>query len=584
MKIHVAARNEDFAQQFSKNNPNAVDVVLHRGAKSLFTLLQGIIDSEEDYALFVHDDVFMPSSVNSYISKLVETLNTEWPNWGICGNAGIVAPTLTAGSRVCRYLFDPHGGPSLGGHVLPAETVDGNTILINCRALRQANVQLPIFEGFQFYDISLSVETLAAGRAVLIAPDLACFHNSKGNQSEFDRAFGSKALIDYLSNKLSNRLLYSLNGVLKLPFLGKKPTQFDICNKAVENASIGRPKAKIAFVIRSQFRNRPLLTRAINSTLAFAAATNNKSIKTYVVTEDAGNDYIKELPEVVSVIAASITETVDTRHLLIREAINSIDEDFVLFLDDDDWVFPNEADYISDLLSCLPITSHLVVESQHFAEAIKVPGETDWRNSSLVAERRFASADWPLNFTGSNYVPMCGIFYSRTILLQQPSETYGKITYYEDYTVSLFAMLNPESIFFSIPKLVSGISIRDAQNGLENTVNVKNRIKWNQSQAELAHYICANTSSNIAFSIGESFGVYSKERSIDRNEANKNYDLNWTDRKSIAISRLIMGLFAFIFHPRHYKTNISGLLSATKSGGIRGFVRSIADMRQLFGR
>ncbi|WP_247996554.1 hypothetical protein [Brucella tritici] len=584
MKIHVAARNEEYAQQFSKNNPNAVDVILHRGARSLFKLLQDVIDSDDDYALFVHDDVFLPSSMNSHVSKLIETLNVDWPNWGICGNAGIVAPTLTAGSRVCRYLFDPHGGPSLGGHVLPAETVDGNTILINCHALRQANVQLPMFEGFQFYDISLSVETLAAGLAVLIAPDLACFHNSKGNQSEFDRAFGSQALIEYLSNKLSNRLVYSLNGILKLPFTGKKPRQFDICNTAVKNASIGRPEAKIAFVIRSQFRNKSLLLRAVNSTLAFAAATKSQSIKTYVVTENADHDSVNDLPENVPVIAASIPQVADTRHLLIREAVKFLNEDFVLFLDDDDWAFPNEADYISDLLACLPTTAHLVVESQHFSEAIIVPGETDWRNSSVLPQRRFISADWPLNFTGNNYVPMCGVFYSRRILLQQPVETYEKITYYEDYTVSIFALLNVESIFFSTPRLVSGISIRNAVNAVENTVTVKDRTKWNQSQAELAHYICINRSNNVAFSIGEAFGVQSK-RDNSRHFVGENYaNLTWLDRKSIASTRFIHGLLAFIFYPSHYASNISSLGSAIKSGGIRKIVRTIADMRNLFQR
>src|SRR5690606_38212394 len=138
MRIHVAARNEAYGQQFMKNNSAVHNVVLHQGTSSLFTLLQSIIDGEDDYALFVHDDVFLPSSMNEHVFSLIEELNTNWPNWGICGNAGIIAPSLADGGRACRYLFDPHGGPSLGGFILPAETVDGNTILLNCRALRKA--------------------------------------------------------------------------------------------------------------------------------------------------------------------------------------------------------------------------------------------------------------------------------------------------------------------------------------------------------------------------------------------------------------------------------------------------------------
>lgn len=575
MKIHVAARNEAYALQFSKNNPDVQNVVLHRGVSSLFTLLQSIIDGNDDYALFVHDDIFLPSSMNDHVSKLIDKLNTEWPNWGICGNAGIIAPTLAGGSRTCRFLFDPHGGPSLRGFILPAETIDGNTILLNCRALRAAQVRLPSFEGFQFYDISLSVETLAGGLAVLLAPQLACYHDSKGNQSEFDRALQSKPLIEYLSGKLSNRSVSSLNGLLKLPFMGKKNGQFDICNTALRNAAVGRSEAKIAFVIRTQFRDAPLLLRAIISTLTFSAATENRSIKTYVVTENADDATVKKLPHNVKVIAADCGATSDTRNHLIKRAVNSISEDFVLFLDDDDWVFPNEASYISDLLTCLPTTASLVVESQHFAEAIMIAGETDWRNSTLHPQRKFFSRDWPKNLTGQNYVPMCGAFYSRDILSQQPQETYEKIIYYEDFTVSLFALLNSNSVFFSIPKLVSGISIRNIGSSVANTVNVTDRTKWNQSQAEVAHYLCASATNNVAFSIGDAIGSHTTRYAVEQ----QNVHLSWLDRKSIASTRLIHGLFAYMFHPRDYASNLKAILLATKLDGARGAVRSIANLR-----
>ncbi|MBB4096126.1 hypothetical protein HGG72_11765 [Ochrobactrum pecoris] len=578
MRIHVAARNKVYAQQFAKNNPNAENVILHRGSSSLFTLLQSIIDGEDDYALFVHDDVFLPISINDYVLTLIDELNTNWPNWGICGNAGITAPALAGGGRACRFLFDPHGGPSLGGLVLPAETVDGNTILLNCRALRNAAVRLPSFEGFQFYDISLSVETLAGGLAVLLAPQLACYHNSKGNQSEFDRAFGSKALIEYLSGKLVNRSVNSLNGILKLPFTGEKQGQFDICTTSLRNAAVGRPEAKVAFVIRSQFRNVPLLLRAITSTLAFAAATDNRSIKTYVVTENSDHAAIANFPTNVGILAADCPAATDTRNHLINAAVNSISEDFVLFLDDDDWVFPNEAAYIADLLTCLPPCASLVVESQRFSEAIMVAGETDWRNSSLRPQRRFVAQDWPKNFTGNNYIPMCGAFYSRIVLSQQPTETYEKITYHEDFTVSLFALLNPNSVFFSVPKLISGISIRDVRSNVANTVNVTDRTKWNQSQAELAHYLCANSTNNVAYSIGDAFASragYAGGHVVGQQNAH----LSWLDRKSIASTRFIHGLMAGIIRPADYSSNLKRLGSAIKSDGVRGGVRAIAEMR-----
>ena len=581
MRIHVAARNEAYAQQFAKNNPGAQNVILHRASSSLFTLLQSIIDGDDDYALFVHDDVFLPYSMNDYVLALIEELNTNWPNWGICGNAGITTPTLAGGGRVCRFLFDPHGGPSLGGFILPAETVDGNTILINCRALREADVRLPSFEGFQFYDISLSVETLAAGLAALLAPQLACYHNSKGNQSEFDRAFKSKSLNEYLANRLSNRYVNTLNGTLSLPFTAKKRGQFDICTTALRNAALGRPDAKIAFVIRSQFRDLSLLSRAITSTLAFAAATQNNSIRTYVITENSDHKALSVFSDKISIIQSKHTASADTRNILIRDAIKSITEDFVLFLDDDDWVFPNEAGYISDLLGCLPDTASLIVESQHFSEAITVPGETDWRNSTLRPQRRFLSTDWPMNFTGNNYIPMCGAFYSRKILMDQPPETYENIVYYEDYAASIFALLNVNSLFFSAPKLISGISIRDIGSSVSNTVTVADRTKWNQSQAELAHHLCANKTNNVAYSIGEAFASRGSRHSSGSVVGQQNVHLSWLDRKSIACTRFIHGLIICIISPCHYAYILKRLVNALKSGGAREAFRSIVDMRDI---
>ncbi|GEM_PF-769180 len=577
MKIHVAARNETSALQFTKNNPDATNVVLHRHVNSLLTFLQTIIDSDVDYALFVHDDVFLPSSINDTVFKLIDKLNTEWPNWGICGNAGITAPTLADGSRICRFLFDPHGGPSLSGFILPAETVDGNTILLNCRALRAAGVRLPSFEGFQFYDIILSIETLAAGLAVLLAPQLAVYHNSKGSQEEFERTAGSKLYIDYLSDRLSNRLVHSFNGVLTLPFKGQTPGQFDICNTALKNAATSRPKAKIAFVIRTQFRDVSLLLRAVTSTLAFAAAAENDAVKTYIVTESLDVDAIKYLPNNVKVITADYILASNAKNHLIKWDSYSIDEDFILFLDDEDWVFPNEAAYISDLLTCLPTFANLVVDCHSFTEKTVIAGEIDRRNSNLRPLKRFFSKDWPKNFIGNNYTPMCGLFYSRNILLHLPQEFSNKIVWCEDINANLFAMLNQNSVFFSVPKLVSGISVRDERNNFSNIADVTDNIKYHRMQAELTHYLCSSATNNVTLSIGRAFG------SIDYESYNawQRYGrLSWLDRKSITAIRFIRGLCSFIIQPKNYVSHLKSIGLAIKSDGVRGAVATVSNMRR----
>ncbi|QWK79608.1 hypothetical protein [Ochrobactrum sp. BTU1] len=554
------------------NNPGAKDVVLHQGTSSLFELLQNIIAGDDDYALFVHDDVFLPSGINAHIEELKKELDADWPNWGICGNAGIVAPTLAGNSRACRYLFDPHGGPSLCGYMLPAETIDGNMILLNCRALRQASVSLPNFKGFQFYDISLSIETLAAGLAVLIAPNLACYHDSKGNQSEFDSAFSAKGLRDYLANRLSNELVYTLNGTLKLPS-ARTQGQFDICGKAIENASTGRPKATIAFVIIFGSQDDASLSRAVTDTLKFSEVSQNQSIRTYVVAGNSDKNIDRLSHSNITVINIDLPHCDDRKSFLIRDAINVIEEEFVLFIEDGDYIVSENAEYISNLLTCLPKNSSLVVENRFFFK----DSTEDLKNT--VSKKGRHSHDWPLIFNGIDELPLCSVFYSTKTLKRNPIDIYDKITFFENYTTAIFSLLNPTSIFFSTPKLLS-TSHRRGSNDAGGTMTLSRQSRSYQSRAELARLLCLNKSSSIAFSIGEAFVAASNDSNSQHFVGNPILQLSWLDRKSLASSRFLHGLFAFILSPNHYRYNLQKLASAVRSGGIRTAVRTVADMRE----
>src|SRR5690606_403453 len=157
------------------------------------------------------------------------------------------------------------------------------------------------------------------------------------------------------------RFITTIEGIIRIPFIGNHSGRFDVCITALKNASVAREKASIAFIIRTQFRNEQMLKRAIVSTLAFAAETDNHTINTYVITDKDSSSYLNEFSTKINIINVIAPHNTDTRNILIREAIRSVSEDYILFLDDDDWVFPNEAQYVSMLLSCLPKIATLVV-------------------------------------------------------------------------------------------------------------------------------------------------------------------------------------------------------------------------------
>lgn len=575
MKIHIAARNSQSEDQFKRNNPDAVNCVFHKNNISLFDLLQDIIDGKEDYVFFAHDDVFLPSCVNKNIKNLIDKLNSEWPKWGICSNAGIIAPEAADGSRICRFIFDPHAGNNLSGFIMPAESVDGNSILLNCRALRDAQVKLPKFNGFQGYDLSLSIETIGAGLAVLVAPQLACYHTSGGNLNQFNDACKSKNFLNYLATKIVNRSITTLNGTLELPFLFKNNGRFDLPRKALQNAIVGRAEASVAIVIRTQFRNINLLKRAILSALAFDASLETGRAQIYLVTDKPVSKDISDLESKVTIVSSSFETKTDTRNLLVEKAIECVSESHILFLDDDDFIFPNESSFILKILTCVPKTANLVVDSLLFDESSPSDGTDNLQNSFLKIKCRYYSSEWPLNLKGNNHVPMCGIFYSREILLEQPKDTYQNVDLFEDYTLSMYSILNQKSLFFSIPIIVSGICVREVNSSIPNTVNVNDRTKWSRSLSEVSFLLSNKMDGNILLGI-------SKRANISNNNLPA-IILSRDEKKVLAIIRVISVFFRLISRPKTFIVNVKFIAGNLKRLGLKtALVRLIYHNKQLF--
>lgn len=565
MKIYIAARDSKSAYQFICNNPDAYNLVAKENNKSLFDFLQIIIDGEEDYALFVHDDVYLPRQINENIENLINKLNSEWPNWGLCGNAGIVTPEAANGSRICRFIFDPYAGNNFFGHIIPAETIDGNSILLNCRALRKAGVKLPKFNGFQGYDISLSIETIDAGLAVLVAPQLACYHLSSGNLDHFNDVCKSKDFLSYLSNKIFNRSILTINGTIDLPFLFQKNGRFDLPRKVLENALIGRPEACVAIVIRTQFRNIDLLRRAISSALAFDASLEIGKAKVYLFTDKAVPDGISDLKNKIIIVTSHFESKADTRNLLIEKAVNFVTESHILFLDDDDIIFPNESNFILKILTCFPKTTTLVVDSLLFDETPPKGDEDNFQNSYLKIAKRFHSREWYLNLRGENHIPICGAFYSREILLEQPKETYQKIDLFEDYTLSIYAIFNQKSIFFSIPIIVSGICVRKIDSSIPNTVNVKDRTKWSRSLAELSFLLSNRLNGNVLLALSQRGDI------PDNNQ--QNISLKRYEKAILIIVRMVSVGFRLVANPKRVVSNVKFIIFSLRRVGFKNALR-----------
>jgi len=489
--IIVVARSEESGSKFVKRHSQFSDhIALKIGQRSYFGLLQDVIDNSElEHVCVVHDDVFLPRNFVDQLGLLVDELNDEWPNWGLVGNAGVCPFGIGYGSStVVRYIFDPHGGPNTNAGVVPALGIDGNVMLLHVGALRRAGVRMPDFNGFQLYDICLSIETIIGGLAVLVSPRLACFHSSAGGQQDFDIAMSSAGLSRYLASRIANKFIPTLNGKVVIHGEAKYSDRgsVDLIRQSIHVASIGRPPRKVAIVVRTQFKRRELLLRTLQTIDAFVVSSGKGAkFSKYIVTDSSDNiDF--SWPD-TSIIRFSLAAAGDTRFKLVRLAAECIDAEYLWFVDDDDWLFPNEAGRLGLIINVSPRSAIFFIRTQQFREVAFPTGTPDVvAHYTSYPSRVFEPSDFFDSLSGHNHTPFCGAIFPRESILEIPKAAIHCVTYFEDYLCILWVLLSGKATPVVFDALLVGISIRESG----NSITLTDRTEWNKSLGEIASLVC----------------------------------------------------------------------------------------------
>ncbi len=487
MKIFTVARSESAANDFVRRHQFIKnDIVVLLNESSLFNILNRIIEYEIEPVLFVHDDIYFNFDFVDRVNAAVKTLDNEYYGWGIAGNAGIACNELGfMASKKVRYISDPHGGPNLSGKIIPAESIDGNTMLLNVPLLKNKNVRLPHMEGFQLYDITLSIETVKAGLGVFILPHLLCFHSSGGNLQAFTRAVKSDSFKGYLDSTLKNNILMTINGDITID---SPQGELNFPEKALENCRRKYDDTSVAIIIRTQFKRNELLFRSILSIKSFIASSCNSHIfKCYIVTDDTSidRDTYYDIP-----VICFRCDMQDSRFFLVYKSLSVINTDYIWFVDDDDWLFPNEAKILTDSILSFPKESTFYIGSGYFNEKNISYGNNSWKGNSRSEYVRFFNPQELLkSILGYNSIPFCGIIFPRKSILKKINDNIvTSITYYEDYYVELSNMFLYDFFPVIIDRLFVGISIRESG----NTITERDRTKWNISCSSMFYHVVCN--------------------------------------------------------------------------------------------
>lgn len=456
----------------------------------LFTFINQIIqDCKSDYALICHDDVILPETIDTNVANCIDSVNSYigTESWGIVGNAGVEYLS----KNVHALLSDPHTLylPAKYKNPVIAESLDGNTLLLNIKNLREKSVFLPKeITGFHLYDLILCAESYKKGLACLISPWLYVIHSSGGNYEAFKKAIKEKNIQNYFKENFSNHTITSINDNIPIyqdyeDFSSQKKSKKSF-ESVVDNLikNIFKEKDGELNITVRMHRESPKTIRLLHSIDTLTKNTP-KNIQVNVILS-INNISKKEITPFVerikkefqklSIIDIYLDKN-EQRYPRVASLANAVNycysrnpSSYFWIVDYDDFVLPDIATHLPYLLYKNDI---IIGNSIVFDE--------EWDDYSETPIKSVVQDTYPSDLanriiTGSSFLPICSVIYKTEILndIFKNSELRGD--YYEDYAIALLTIPNYDNMITKVS--IAGISYHGA-----NTVLKEDRTHWRYS-------------------------------------------------------------------------------------------------------
>lgn len=490
MRIYLPFNEADAS--FQKCNTWIDENVVYKGDnETLSEFINNIIHFEKDPCLLLAEDACSDKGFAARARAGLMRLQGSCAHWGLAGNGGYGSNLYGIRvSPVIRYFSDLSGGPNLPGRILPVQYLESGVLLLNAPLLREKCVFLPDLGNCgDFVGTALSLAAQNAGLGCFALPELLVFHNSLRDSKKTGE--GDRPFIDWVSGIVSPKRLPLSHGSLALP---KAMGNMDPEYSSLECCAPIQEKT-VCIVVRTRFQSKERLWRTLTTINAFIAASGHAGMYRPVVISDLQNRDNVPLEGIPFVQFALDEPLEDSRFFLIRQAVMNLESDYFWFVDDDDWLFPNMARFISLSIQASPPGSSLYTGSRHFRE--KELPEGTWPGDSHVrGDHYYDPKNFYCSIFGHNHIPFCGMIFPAECLKQIfTANDFDSIVYFEDYTLEQMVMYREDFFPVVIDCMAAGISVREKG----NTITKPNSTLWNISECAMFSKITQNA--NILISI-----------------------------------------------------------------------------------
>ena len=441
-----------------------------------------IRDRNEDFLLIAVSDVVIPDGWLEHISRSAERVLSDWPSCVAVTSSGVSVVQHGYGiTKVIDYLIEG-GYQGVTSIELPVTSSTSELVIVDLRKLRAS---LPSgFSGFldSDFDVWFCLELALNSLHVVASPIMSAFLPN-GHRRGRVKSQPSAELLGFVAKKANLRTFATIRGDYSVPFSGdfdvlSPPPSLDTLFLGVISTTKSPPTLTV--ITRTQFKRTSELNRCLDSVMSFAAHYGRDSLN-LVLTSESHPPQGFLLPDGYQFIQAEVPQQKDSRFLLVGQAVSEVVSDYYLFVDDDDWMFPNNASLLRKVLSICPPGSIIFTDSRHYIEDRK--DESGVFVGTNISNGRFFPGNlFMRSLSGVNHNPFCSVVFPRKTFEDIGPEVYSSVEYAEDYFLILKSLYQ-ESLPVVLEGQLVGISIRESG----NTVTDYGNPKWLRAKANVAY-------------------------------------------------------------------------------------------------